>query len=203
MPKIVDHSQRRTEIIEAAWRVILRSGLTGMTIREVAREAGVSNGVIGHYFESRDDIVISAHRYAFSRVSERWSQKLDGRGGLDALRLLLFEALPLDEERHREAQLDVSYWAAALVSPTLNEVRRQSIADGRAWLRRLVTEGRARGEIISGQSDEVILDEMQVLIDALSLQAVMRPDDMPPERQIALAESFLQRLVEHRQLDAD
>ena len=56
MPKVVDHSQRRVEIIEAASRVIVRSGLNGMTIREVAREAGVSNGVIDHYFDSRDDI---------------------------------------------------------------------------------------------------------------------------------------------------
>ncbi|OLT31228.1 hypothetical protein BJF84_04490 [Rhodococcus sp. CUA-806] len=196
MPKVVDHSQRRVEIIEAASRVIVRSGLNGMTIREVAREAGVSNGVIDHYFDSRDDIVISVHRRAYAQVAERWARKLDGRSGLDALRLLLLEALPLDEERHREARLDMSYWAAAVASPALNDVRRQSIAEARRWWSRLLGEGRLEGRIRTRVSDDVILDEIQILIDALSLQAVMNPDDMPPERQLALAESLLARLVQ-------
>ena len=37
MPKIVDHELRRQELLAAAWRVIARTGVVGLTTREIAR----------------------------------------------------------------------------------------------------------------------------------------------------------------------
>ena len=39
MPKIVDWDAQRDEILSATWRVIARDGITGATIRAIAREA--------------------------------------------------------------------------------------------------------------------------------------------------------------------
>jgi AcrR family transcriptional regulator len=48
MPRVVNHKERREEIVEAAWRVIEREGLAGADLREIAREAGYTTGVITH-----------------------------------------------------------------------------------------------------------------------------------------------------------
>ena len=48
--------ERREQLIEAAARVIARSGYDAATVRDVAREAGVSTGVIAYYFEGKDDL---------------------------------------------------------------------------------------------------------------------------------------------------
>lgn len=39
MPKIVDHDQRRRDLVEATLRIILRQGLAGATMRDIATEA--------------------------------------------------------------------------------------------------------------------------------------------------------------------
>ncbi|MBA4102389.1 MAG: TetR/AcrR family transcriptional regulator, partial [Arthrobacter sp.] len=36
MPKIVDHDERRLELVDATWRIIARQGLEGATMREIA-----------------------------------------------------------------------------------------------------------------------------------------------------------------------
>jgi AcrR family transcriptional regulator len=47
MPKIVDWDARRDEILSATWRVIVRDGIAGATVRAIAREAGCSPGILG------------------------------------------------------------------------------------------------------------------------------------------------------------
>lgn len=195
MPKIVDHEERRREILEATWRVIATSGIEAATIREIAREAGFSNGVLSHYFDNKEDILISAHRLAFARVYERAARANEGATGIEAVRRAFLEALPLDEERRIEAVLDVSFWSQALVNERLNAVRRDSILSGREWWIGMLESGRQRGEIVSTIPNDVLCDEIQAMIDGISVQAVMYPGDMEPARQLALADAFLARIA--------
>jgi len=194
MPKIVDHEQRRRDILEATWRVIAQKGIEAATIREIAREAGFSNGVLSHYFTNKEDILISAHKLAFQRVYERAAIANEGATGIAAVRTALYEALPLDDERRIEAILDVSFWSQALVNDRLNAVRRDSIVAGREWWIGMLQAGRDRGEVVSPASNNTLVDEIQALIDGISVEAVMYPDDMVSDRQRAIADAFLDRI---------
>lgn len=51
--KVVDAGVGRRELAEAVWRVILRDGVEGASVREVAAEAGLSSGSLKHYFGSQ------------------------------------------------------------------------------------------------------------------------------------------------------
>jgi AcrR family transcriptional regulator len=53
MPKLIDHEVRRLELVEAAWRVILRDGAGRVSVRAVAAEAGVSAGSLRHLFPTQ------------------------------------------------------------------------------------------------------------------------------------------------------
>jgi hypothetical protein len=48
------------------------------------------------------------------RVVARMEARASGLTGLDALRLIMLEALPLDEERDLEARIEISFWGRAL-----------------------------------------------------------------------------------------
>jgi TetR/AcrR family transcriptional regulator, transcriptional repressor of bet genes len=75
MPRHADHDQRRREIAFAVWAITSRSGLDAVSLREVAREAGVSMGLVQHYFESKDEMV----RYACAQMIE------EANSGMEAL----------------------------------------------------------------------------------------------------------------------
>ncbi|MEU0478897.1 TetR family transcriptional regulator [Streptosporangium sp. NPDC006013] len=129
MPKIVDHGERREEVIEAARRIILREGIEAATTRAIAKEAGYSNGVLTHYFADKDDIMLSALRSSHRRIVERLRGKLAGLNGLAALRELLLDNLPLDEERTRESGLEVGFWSRSMTSPAMLEAQRAEAED--------------------------------------------------------------------------
>lgn len=51
--------ERREQILQAALKVFSRRGLAATKISEIAKEAGLSHGLVYHYFNSKDEIFIT------------------------------------------------------------------------------------------------------------------------------------------------
>src|SRR5215475_9279726 len=122
MPKIVNWDERRDEILSATWRVIARDGIAKATIRAIAREAHCSAGILAHYFDDKADILGAALLLSHRRVGARMTAAADGLAGLAALRAVMLEALPLDDLRDLEAQIEISFWGRALGNAALSEL---------------------------------------------------------------------------------
>ena len=56
MPKIVDHRAYRAQLLDASLALAAARGYGGLTMREVARELGVSTGTLYHYFSGKRDL---------------------------------------------------------------------------------------------------------------------------------------------------
>lgn len=61
------YGQGRDALLEAVIRVVSQSGLRNLTYRSVAREAGVTHGLVAHHFGSRDALIESALELALDR----------------------------------------------------------------------------------------------------------------------------------------
>ena len=53
---------KRTAILDATLRLISKNGFHGTAMSKVAQEAGVSAGIIYHYFDSKDDLMDELYR---------------------------------------------------------------------------------------------------------------------------------------------
>src|SRR5688500_17360808 len=95
VPKIVDHDERRLELVDATWRIIARQGLEGATMREIAMEAGFANGALKPYFPTKDTLLEFAFGHVFNRTNQRIADVTRGKSGLPALRAFCREVLPL------------------------------------------------------------------------------------------------------------
>ena len=175
MPKIVDHDERRREVLSAARRVIVRDGIDAATTRAIAKEAGYSNGVLAHYFADKDEILLSALRQSHQRIRERLTRKIEGATGLAALRELLLDNLPLDAERTQETRLEVSFWSRSLASERLAEVQRAEAAELRTAVRTLLGEARAAGELATDENLDDVAERLLALVDGLSLHLLLYP----------------------------
>lgn len=65
---------RREQILDAALRVIGRSGRESVTHRAVAEEAGVPLGSTTYYFDSRDDLLRQALEHVAAHEVERYEE---------------------------------------------------------------------------------------------------------------------------------
>lgn len=56
MPKVIDHQLMREELLTRSLGLFARRGFHAVTMRELARELGVSTGTLYHYFTSKTDL---------------------------------------------------------------------------------------------------------------------------------------------------
>lgn len=191
MPKIVDWAERRDEILSATWRVIARDGIAGATIRAIAREANCSPGILAHYFDDKADILGSALVHSHRRVGARMTAAAAGLAGLAALRAVMLEALPLDDRRDLEAQIEISFWGRALGNPDLRELQHTEFERLCSRLRSHLLEAADRGELAADLDLGLATHQLVVLIDGLSAERVLYADRVAPERQVQMLDLLL------------
>lgn len=194
MPKVVDHEERRRELAGAAWRVILRDGVEGVSIRSVAAEAGWSAGALRHYFATKEELLAAAARL----VKERVVGRLEGgvvRGAppREAVRAVLCEVLPLDEERREEGKVWLTFAAHSLVDPRVAE-EHEIVFDGvRELCRLLVRRLSEDGLLLSGLGEEEEAARLHALVDGLALHGLL--GRLGEEEMLAVLDAHLAGII--------
>ncbi|KNB53195.1 TetR/AcrR family transcriptional regulator [Streptomyces caatingaensis] len=151
MPKQVDHRERREAIARALWRVVEQRGISHLTVREVAREAGFSHGHLQHYFASREEMLSFAMDFASEQSALRVARAREGLGDPPhpraMLRLMLTELLPLHPDSRATSRMGAAYVLEALHDETIHARAREGLLQGRDQVERLVREAIADGHI--------------------------------------------------------
>ena len=188
MPKIVDHDQRRREIVEVTWRFIAREGIEKLNLRDLAAAAGYSNGAFKPYFPTRDSLLVATFRYVAEATDRRIARMCQGQSGLGALEAFAREVLPLDELRRNEARIAVHFWHLALGDRALAAVNAQTMDRWRKlidqWLGQLLGPEHpvarvARDSMINflmGAQASSVLDEAVNTAESLEAQLQYRLD---------------------------
>ncbi|MEE2037307.1 TetR/AcrR family transcriptional regulator [Nocardiopsis sp. CT-R113] len=152
MPRTADHAHRRAQITGAVCELIADSGLGAVTVARTAARAGISVGLVQHYFPSKDDMLL----HAFERVSADAAARVADivrtgarheRSIAEILHAALSEHLPLDGPRRAEYRVTRTFAGRALDNPALAEVDARAAAAMHAELVRAVGNGVECGEV--------------------------------------------------------
>ncbi|QIE45044.1 TetR family transcriptional regulator [Pseudohalocynthiibacter aestuariivivens] len=72
---------RRKSLIEGALRSLAENGVSGTTVSTICTAAGSSRGLLGHYFASKDEVMVAALDYLFGQISVTVRESLDRFNG--------------------------------------------------------------------------------------------------------------------------
>lgn len=189
VPKVVDHDERRREIAAAVWRVLMRDGLRGASVRAVMEESGLSSGAIRYYFSSHDDLLRFAGHVVVERGPDRIVAVLRNRrvGPRRRAALLLEELIPLDHQRQTETRVFAALADMDRARSADRRFRRETYEGCRAIARMAVLL--LAGEEVTGEQVaplparwERMAERLQLVIDGLAGQYLFYPGlHTPPE----------------------
>jgi TetR/AcrR family transcriptional repressor of bet genes len=193
MPKIVDHAQRRDEIALVACRVVAEHGFDQASMVRIAREAGYTTGMLAHYFESKQDIIIAALRLILRRIDERLTRPADAATRPDLLELLL-EALPVDEHRHTECAFWTTFWGQVTADRRMKRINAWVHHEYMRLFERCLAQGWAEWQQWPPATRDQVLRSLVTFINGLTASAVANPQDWPAEKQTVQLRLQLQLL---------
>lgn len=179
MPRIVDHDQRRQELVRHVWALIRREGVDGVTIRNLSEQSGWSSGAVRHYLPTRDSILtFAAEQLAGAVERELRALQLSGppRAQLEGFLLAL---LPLDGPSQEWTEVWLAFASAAVRGEQYADAHGILYRDLRATLLE-ITRSLAGADLLKAATPEQAAVELHALIDGLCLHLLLR--QLAPEQ---------------------
>jgi AcrR family transcriptional regulator len=190
-----DHNERREIFAAAALRVIMRAGVGGLTVREVAKEAGFTTGALTHYFESKDQVFIEASEYAAKLVRPRMERFEQGASATEALRKVVGEAMPTTKTNRSRWRIWVGFWERSSYNPDVAKVMRIRYEEWRGRLATIIRRAQAQGEMPASINADHAAQELVALIDGIGVQELIGGSRFPAARQREIINNWITRMA--------
>lgn len=188
-------SVRRSLLVEAALRCLARDGIQGFTIDRICSEAGVSRGLINHYFDGKDGLLIEVYRgslYAgvssrIRRATESASPDAPPGARLAAIVDATFHPGFFARERLR---VWLALWDEISVNPALQAVHRELYRAYRDEIATVVGQvAKARGRQVNPVP---IAQSFVALVDGLWLEWCLDDTAVSAEQARTAARALLE-----------
>ncbi len=188
MPRLTVHArralveERREQILTAAARVFAEKGFDRATIRDVAQEAGLSEGSIYNYFKNKQDLLIHLPRHFMQPALEAFQSAMEGETPLSPETLLKFVAeniVRVITENRKVARILIT------TLPIMDEtLRAEYIRDvpslALSTLEKFIRTEQANG-VVRADLDPVITARVfpGMMLFSLMIQEIIQPPNLP------------------------
>lgn len=171
-------AERREDLILATLDCIAESGIQGATVRQIANRAGVTAGLIRHYFTGKDQMLEAAYRAVMNGMTEI-AITASEQGGTAREKLSRFIVAnvtpPVTDPR------TLSLWAAFIshiqTDQTFAAIHRENyLAFLEALEKLLVSFFKERGTDLSPKDCRTFAISLNALIDGLWLEGTLTAD---------------------------
>lgn len=182
MPKIVDHAQRREEIAYVACQVVARFGFEQATVARIARAAGYTTGMVAHYYESKQEIILAALRLMLLRIEQRLTRERETREAnlLD----VLSEALAIDAQRFTECAFWMAFWGQVSADKKLKQLNVWVHREYMRLFARCFAEYWREWPAWPPTVRDQVLRSVVTFMNGLTASAVTSPRDWPAAMQV-------------------
>jgi AcrR family transcriptional regulator len=195
MPRIVNHDDRRRQICDALLDIVAELGMTGATIRAVAERSGWSTGVIGHYFQNRQDLLLGGLRRAAEILAEHNGRVLSTLSGLQALEQILEGSVPLDRRRLALSRIFFFFFVEAMTDQAVRREVETYLIGWRKSVSIAMRRAQQDGDIPANVDRREIAKDLVGLVDGLSMHALVDSDVMTRLQEQSPVRFWVRRLT--------
>ena len=181
---------RRADLIEATAAVLAEQGLAGTNVRAICAKAGVSPGLLRHYFGGIDDLVAATYAATSDRMDAIFATAVEGAGDnprakLSAYLTASFRAPVTDPEL---LGAWTAFWALARSDARMAAIHAESYAGYRARLGELLI---ACGAV----APERLAIMLTAMVDGLWLELSLDAASFGAEAAVEMIERAVGALV--------
>ncbi|MES2445492.1 MAG: TetR family transcriptional regulator C-terminal domain-containing protein [Pseudomonadota bacterium] len=183
---------RRQSLIGAAARVLAARGAAGASVRVICAEAGVSPGLLRHYFDGIDALIAETYAWTGAQVSQALAEAVAGAGPDPRARLLAYVTASFRQPIADPQLLAtwIAFWSLVKARPEMERLHGEVYAGYRQGLEALLGE-------CGVAADAVRLNAVGItaLVDGLWLELCLAPGTFSPEEASGIAERWIAQVL--------
>ncbi len=186
---------QRGNFIEATLVCIAEDGYHGTTVRKIADAAGVSAGLVKHYFSGKDELVAESYRHIAESALKHSIFESAKAGSDPEKRLAAFVRaffFPAESSDRRQMRIWVSFWGLVITDATVAKVQAETYLLYRQELSKLINEvNSAKGIELSEDIVHGIAMGVNAIVDGLWLECCINPEILNPSEATRIALEFI------------
>jgi AcrR family transcriptional regulator len=192
MPAKIDADERRRHLGLVAAELIADEGINALTNQRIAERLAGSTTVVTHYFRSKRELLLHSYQTMASRARARVEKAM--RDSDDPLAACLHALLPLDNSTRVEWRVWLAYQGMSVGDPELTRIWAARAATAVDRLSRAIRDDIAAGRMPSHIDPEVEGGRLFALIQGMSFQSIVDPNNWPPPHLRQIIDEDLARL---------
>lgn len=190
-PRTASKEERQIQLIKATIRSIAKHGLSVTTMATVAREAGLSQGIINLHFKSKERLLEETLRYIVDEYRGSWHRALENAGESAVEKLSAIVAVDFDKRICKRTKLAVwfAFWGESRSRLTYRKIYAERGREYKEVLTGLCEQIIGQGGYSSQAQD--IANGLMAIHTGLWLDLLLSPADMKPEQAEQISLSYL------------
>jgi TetR/AcrR family transcriptional repressor of bet genes len=187
MPKVGMEPVRRQQLIDATIESVAQKGLQATTINSISKNAGMSSGIISHYFGGKQGLIEATVRYLLSNLKDDLINKVDENTTATQRLMFIVESnFALVQQRKDTTRTWLSFWAQSMHDKELHRLQKVNS-------KRLQSNLTVSFKQLMPLAQATLAAELTAaMIDGLWLRAVLSQSD---ENQFKHSESLAKNYV--------
>lgn len=196
MVRRIDGEARRRALAEAVWRLVLREGLPGATVRAVATESGLATGSVRHFFGTQRELITFAMRELIDAVGARIAQASAIADPEERALTVLGEMVPLTEATRAEAFAHLQFVTQARFDPEIDEIAAESFEKIRGVCTQVLLWLREVGRVRADLDVPAAASALCAVVDGLTLELLLAPRLISVEEARGVLRDHLRSLAD-------
>lgn len=190
--RALNKERRRQQLINATIKCISNKGLGSTTLADVAKEAGLSQGIVNLHFDSKDNLLAETLRYLAEEYDEHFMRVFEKQPDDAATRLLALMEMDLKPPVCDRQKLAVwfSFWGEVKAVPTYQKICAARDEKYDAVMREL-----AEAVIDDGGYDsldaQAVVDVLSSMTDGMWLSYLVNPRSFDSKAARRAVRSYL------------
>ena len=197
MPKLIDHDERKKVISQAVWKLLNERGVSAITIRNVAAEAGISTGSLRHFFDSRVELVTYAlELIGVESEANMRAVSVQGQDVLNTVKILE-HFIPLTPRSRAVSRIVLGIVAELRSTPEIKNVSVTSLERIRALFYDMLMHLDKAGQLKAGTDVKVQANQLTMLSYGLTTKAIIGGKGSDPVNLSYIFRSSINELLVH------
>jgi len=188
-------NNKRQLFIDATIWSLAEHGYKATTVRQIASVAGVTPGLLTHYFTGKEELIAESYKYLAKKFLDVFEARTQGSSAkpLVAMRTFISATFEPDNLEPKLLKIWLSFWSLTLSEPELAHIHRETYQRYVDALADMLTAAYGEASVVVA-SDKIKAQAIGInaLLDGMWLEWCLNPETFSPAEGLEIVYDFLE-----------
>jgi len=186
---------KRQLFIDAAIHSLAEHGYKATTVRQIAKIAGVTPGLLTHYFSGKEVLIAQSYEYLAKKFLDIFEARIRGKEDepVEALRTFIFATFDTENLDPKLLKVWLSFWSLTLTQPDLRHIHKATYRRYVDVLQSMIAAAyKMEGRVVEPRRMRAYAIGINALLDGMWLEWCLDPDTFTPKEGLEIIYDFVE-----------